>query len=190
VAELLSGELLSQTLVRRGALPLGECLELWLQAAGGLQAAHELGWVHGKLSPDTILLTRTTEGRMLVKLIGFTPEFHQPRHAEPLNDRVSLGYASPERIAGHPPDEAGDVYSLGAVLHHLLIGVPPALPLKEVAGPEAMRDVLVRALAPSPTQRFQSVAEFVAALPPPLEAVVDQLPEQPKPGRRKLLPGL
>jgi D-alanyl-D-alanine dipeptidase len=191
VAEFLAGELLSQTLSRRGALPLRECLDLWLQAAGGLQAAHELGWVHGQLSPDTILLTRPTEGRTLVKLIGFTPEFHlRPRNAELLTDRVSLGYASPERIAGQPPDEAGDVYSLGAVLHHLLTGVPPALPLNDVAGPEAMRPVLVRALAPSPAQRFQTVADFVAALPPALEPVADQPRQQPKPGRRKLLQNL
>jgi zinc D-Ala-D-Ala dipeptidase len=68
------------------------------------------------------------------------------------------------------------VYSLAAVLHHLLTGVPPALPVKEVAGPEAIRPVLFRALAPSPVRRFHSVAEFVAALSQPVAPVVDPLP--------------
>jgi zinc D-Ala-D-Ala dipeptidase len=192
VAELLTGKLLSETLARRGTLPLGEALDLCQQAAAGLQAAHEVGWVHGRLSPDTILLTHTIGGRPLVKLIGFTPEFLLHREdAEPPIDRgVNLKYASPERLAGARPDERGDVYSLGAVLHHLLIGVPPTLPLKGGAVPEAMRAVLARALAPSPAQRLQSVAEFVAALAQPVEPVVHQLPEPTKAGRRKLLRNL
>jgi D-alanyl-D-alanine dipeptidase len=190
VAEFLTGELLSETLARRGALPLGEAVDLCLQAAGGLQAAHELGWFHGRLSPDTILLTRTVGGRPMVKLIGFSQDPLLGRaDAQPLVEQgVSLKYASPERIAGHPPDERGDVYSLGAVLHHVLTGVPPTLPLK--GGPEAMRAVLVRALDPSPAQRFQTVAEFVAALARPVEPVVHQLPEPTRTSRRKLLRNL
>jgi D-alanyl-D-alanine dipeptidase len=189
VAEFLTGELLSETLARRGALPLGEAVDLCLQAAGGLQEAHEVGWVHGRLSPDTILLTRTVGGRLLVKLIGFSPEslLRRADAALPIEQGVSLKHASPERLAGHPPDERGDVYSLGAVLHHLLTGVPPSLPFKGGATPEAMRAVLARALAPSPAQRFQTVAEFVAALTRPVEPVVNPLPEPTRAGRRKLL---
>jgi len=189
VAEFLRGELLSETLARRGALPLGEGVELCLQAAGGLQAAHELGWVHGRLSPDSILLTRTVGDRPLVKLIGFSPE-SLVRRADaqpPIDQGVSLQYASPERIAGHPSDERADVYSLGAVLHHLLTGLPPTL---GGAGPEGMRAVLLRALDPSPERRFQTVAEFVAALARPVEPVVQQLPKPTRAGKRKLLPNL
>jgi D-alanyl-D-alanine dipeptidase len=189
VAEFLTGELLSETLARRGALPLGEALDLCLQAAGGLQAAHEGGWVHGRLSPDTLLLTRTVGGRPLVKLIGFTQESLLRRaDAEPLIEQgARLEYMSPERIAGHPPDERGDVYSLGAVLHRLLTGVPPTL---GGAAPQGMRAVLLRALDPSPERRFQTVAEFVAALARPVEPVVNQVPEPTRTGRRKLLRNL
>ncbi len=192
VAEFLTGELLSETLARRGALPLGEALDLCLQAAGGLQAAHDLGWVHGRLSPETILLTRPAGGRPLVKLIGFSPEFLQREgDAEPpIEQGASLAHASPERIAGHPPDQLGDVYSLGAVLHHLLTGLPPTLPFTGGTAPEAIRTVLVRALAPSPAQRFQTVAEFVAALLRPVEPVLNQPPEPSRAGRRKLLGNL
>jgi zinc D-Ala-D-Ala dipeptidase len=200
VAEFLTGELLSKTLARRGALPLPEALDLCLQAAGGLQAAYEVGWVHGRLSPDTILLTHTVGGGPRVKLIGFTPEFllRQGNAEPPIEQGMSLKYASPERIARHPPDERGDVYSLGAVLHHLLTGVPPT---QGGAAPEAIRAVLARALAPSPAQRFQTVAEFVAALarpvepvvhplPAPVEPVLNQPPEPTRAGRRKLLGNL
>jgi D-alanyl-D-alanine dipeptidase len=196
VAELLTGELLSETLARRGALPLGEALDLCLQAASGLQAGHEVGWAHGKLSPDTILLTSTVGDRPLIKLIGFTPEFLlRGGDAEsPIEQAVSLDYASPERIAGDPPDQRVDVYSLGAVLHHLLTGVPPRI---GGTAPKAIRATLARALAPSPEQRFQTVAEFAAALTPPVEPVIHQVepvaksdPQPTATGRRKLLPSL
>jgi D-alanyl-D-alanine dipeptidase len=190
VAEFLTGELLSETLARRGALPLGEAVDLCLQAAGGLQAAHELGWVHGRLSPDTILLTPTVGDRPLVKLIGFSPEslLHRADAELPIEQGASLKYASPERIAGNSPDERGDVYSLAAVLHHLLTGVRPTLPFDGSSAPEAMRAVLVRALDPWPARRFQTVAEFMAALPRAVEPVVHQ--EPPRAGRRKLLRNL
>lgn len=191
VAECLTGELLSETLTRRGALPLEEALDLCLQAAAGLQAAHNVRWVHGNLSPDTILLTQTVGGRPLVKLIAFTQEslLRQSEAERPIEQGVSPKYASPERIAGQPPDERSDVYSLGAVLHHLLTGVPPTLALERALGPEAMRAVLDRALASLPARRFQTVTEFVAALARPVEPVV-QLPEPTRAGRRKLLPDL
>ena len=189
VAEFLTGELLSETLARRGALPIGEALNLCLQAAGGLQAGYEAGWVHGRLSPDTILLTRTVEDRPLVKLIGFTPEFlRRGGDAEPpIEQGGSLEYASPEQVGGHPPDQRSDVYSLGALLHHVVTGVPPK---KGGAAPKAIRAVLARALDPSPARRFKTVAEFVAAAPRPIETVVPQLPESTRTGRRQFLSGL
>jgi D-alanyl-D-alanine dipeptidase len=170
VAERLTGEFLSVTLARRGALPLTEAVDLCLQAAAGLQAAHGLGWVHGSLSPDTILLAQTVGGRSLVKLIGFAHEF--PLRQSEADSAMQGGiYASPERIAGHPPDERSDVFSLGAVLHHLLTGAAPSPSSPGGRVPKAMRAVLNRALAPSPAQRFQTIAEFAAALAPSYEEV-------------------
>jgi D-alanyl-D-alanine dipeptidase len=197
VAEFLKGELLSENLARCGALPLKEALDLCLQAAGGLQASHEVGWVHGRLSPNTILLTRTEGGRRLVKLIGFAPEFllSRQRDAEPLVEPdVTHEYASPEQTAGQPPDERGDVYSLAAVLHHLLTGMPPK---KGGVAPKAIRATLARALSPLPELRFHTVAQFTAALTPLVEPVIRQVEpvahpdSQPtKAARRKLLPNL
>jgi serine/threonine protein kinase len=92
VAECLTGELLSETLARRGALSLEEALDLCLQAAAGLEASHRARWVHGNISPETILLTSTGGGRPLVKLIGFTQE-------PPLGRSGSGGAAEPDDIA-------------------------------------------------------------------------------------------
>ncbi|HUR08009.1 MAG TPA: serine/threonine-protein kinase [Nonomuraea sp.] len=155
VLESLQGELLAEILAARQALPLSEAVHLILQVAAGLQAAHEAGVVHGCLSPATILITRAADERFLVKLIHFAPP----------DKSLSTEYTSPERLAGHPPDVSGDVFSLGAVLHHLLTGTAPGgrmTPAKPV--PSRVRPILEKALAASPADRFQTVAEFAAAL--------------------------
>ena len=163
VAECVGGELLSETLARRGALPQAEVLDVFLQAAAGLQAAHAAQSIHGNLSPETILLSPTTGG-ILVKLIGFTQEFPTGPLSDPtIGGNRSAEYASPERLAGRKTDERSDVYSLGAVLYHLLTGVPPPR-ASEGRVPVPIRPVLARALAPSPAVRYQTVAEFVAAI--------------------------
>jgi D-alanyl-D-alanine dipeptidase len=189
VAECLTGELLSETLSTRGAPALEQALDLCLQAAAGLQAAHNVRWVHGSLSPDTILLTPTVGGRPLVKLIGFTQEFllRQTGAERPVERGVSPEYASPERIAGHPPDERSDVFSLGAVLHYLLTGVPPTLGSEGGRVPEAVRAALYRALAPSPARRFQTVAEFAAAIAPPEEEAAPVVPVPARAGGSRAL---
>ena len=155
VAECLTGELLSETLARRGALPLEEALNLCRQAAAGLQAAHEVGCFHGNLSPDTILLTAAPAGRPQVKLIHF---------AQPSSTELSPGYASSERIAGHPPDERSDVFSLAAVLHHLITGVPPGVETGADRIPEALSAAVSQALATEPDQRFQTIRELAASV--------------------------
>jgi hypothetical protein len=161
--EVLQGELLSEILAARHVLPLLEALDVILQAAAGLQAAHEAGLPHGNLSPDAILITRTPNDRPLVKLIRFGV---MQLSADPLEDGdVSGGYAAPERLAGNPPDEQSDVYSLGAVLHHLLSGGPPGAgrSLRETV-PSWVRAVISKALEQAPEHRFPTAAAFAEAL--------------------------
>jgi serine/threonine protein kinase len=155
VAECLIGELLSETLARRGTLPLDEALDLCRQAAAGLEAAHQVGCFHGNLSPDTILLTAAPGGQPQVKLIHF---------AQPSSMEVSPEYASPERIAGDTPDERSDVFSLAAVFHHLITGGPPGVVGE--AGPitGALGTALSKALAPEPDRRFRTIPEFAASV--------------------------
>jgi tRNA A-37 threonylcarbamoyl transferase component Bud32 len=158
--EVVRGELLSEYLAARSPLSVEEAVDLCLQAAAGLQAAHDAGLVHGNLSPDTVLVTQTPGDRPLVKLIRFgLVEDDGDRPAE------QQQYASPERLAGHPPDERSDVFGLGAVFHYLLTGVPPGPEVnQEELIPEAVRSVLGSALAPLPAERFQTIEEFSRTL--------------------------
>jgi D-alanyl-D-alanine dipeptidase len=122
-----------------------------------------VGLVHGNLSPDTILVTRTADNRPLVKLIRFGLVQHGAERSAAGGE--SSRYAAPERLAGHSPDERSDVFSLGAVLYRVLTGAPPSAERDEALPiPEAARRVLAKALEPSPDDRFQRVAAFARAL--------------------------
>jgi D-alanyl-D-alanine dipeptidase len=160
--EALQGKLLSDALGEGDVPPPHKAIELVLQAASGLRAAHEVGLIHGNVSPGSILMTRTPDDRPLVKLIRFGSLQLGERS---LGIGESTGYAAPERLAGETPDERSDVFSLGAVLHHLLTGTPPsAEPDVALPIPEAARRVLAKALELPPEDRFQTIAAFARAL--------------------------
>ena len=164
VGEFLTGELLSDLLAARGAPPREEAVEICLQAAAGLQEAHRIGIVHGNVSPRTILLVTPSGGdRTLVKLIRFNLGWEaEGGRGEP--GGVDAPYTSPERLAGNTPDGRSDVFSLGAVLHHLLSGAPPGGQQARASIPKALRLVVDRALAPAPDSRYPTVAAFTEAL--------------------------
>ncbi len=165
VLEQLVGEPLSNLLTAGQVFALGEALDLILQVAAGLRAAYREGFVHGNLSPHTIIVTRDPLGRSGVKLSGFTLDsaFRQGG-AKPPIPKASAGYASPERLIGQPPDERSEVFSLGAVLHHLLTGMPPDPSHVDSSIPKVARAVLETALAPTPDRRFQTISELDEAL--------------------------
>jgi serine/threonine protein kinase len=188
VVDAFTGERLSQILAARGVLPLHEAVDLCLQAAAGLDAVHEAGLVHGNISPQTILVAHEAHGGPLVKLIGFslgTIEPH-PKARRPIGGVASGGYASPERLSGSPPDARSDVFSLGAVLHYLLTGAPPGKRSARKSIPKSVRAVVAQALAASPGDRFQTIAEFADALK---HAVTVQRRAKRTAARRPLLLG-
>ncbi|HEY4649274.1 MAG TPA: serine/threonine-protein kinase [Gemmatimonadales bacterium] len=161
VFERLVAEPLGDLLSTRPTYPIGEALELILQVAAGLEAAHHAGMVHGKLSPSTIVTTRAPFGKPQIKVIGFSLDTDLQRATVLGSD--STPYASPERRAGGPPDARGDIFSVGAVLHHMLSGRPPVD--GQVEGvPRIARPVLGRALARHPADRFRTMSELREAL--------------------------
>jgi len=162
VLEQLVGDPLQQVLATGESLPLGEALELTLQIAAGLEAAHHEGFVHGNLSANTIVVARAPYGKPHVKVVGFNLD-PQREGAGPLDD-ASLEYASPERVNGTPPDKRSDVFSVGAALHHLLTGKPPGGHPAGKAIPEIARPVLAKALASAPGARFQTMSQLRDAL--------------------------
>jgi serine/threonine protein kinase len=197
VMEYLEGEELSARLDRLGVLPVGHALRIARQLAGSLEAAHAVGVVHRDLKPDNIFLVRDPEasGGARTKLLDFgICKLGVGGDARVTQTGVMLGtpvYMSPEQCRDSASiDHRSDIYSLGAVLFHMLTGRPPfdhdsvgeliAAHLHDHPNrpghyaelPETLDALVMACLAKDPSERFQSMADLQAAI----DAMLTTLP--------------
>jgi serine/threonine protein kinase len=123
--EFVEGETLSAIVQREHVLRPARAVEISLQIAEALAAAHELGIVHRDLKPDNIMITRV-RGRETVKVVDFGIAKVTQGSRETLTRTGYVvgtpAYMSPEQLSGEPLDGRSDVYSLGCILYELLTG--------------------------------------------------------------------
>src|SRR6266496_681041 len=130
VSELIEGESLRH-LIGRGPVPVRKFLDIAVQVAAGLAAAHEAGIVHRDLKPENVLLTR--DGH--VKIIDFGLSKTVPaRLSKSTGDTVTVAlttagmvlgtvsYMSPEQASGSEIDTRSDIFSFGLILFELATG--------------------------------------------------------------------
>lgn len=167
-----------------GGLSLARAGSIVSQVAGGLAAAHRAGLVHGTLEPARVLITHG-DGGDTVTLTGFgfaPPPGSDGSSTRPFGLPVA-DFAAPEQIRGEPASAAGDIYALGCVLYHALVGEPPAQGADEAATldfqlhatprpvtervpelPAEIENVLARALAKDPAERYPSADDLASDL--------------------------
>lgn len=188
VMELLDGEPLRQTLRRQGKLSVGRAVSIATQVLSALRVAHGAGIIHRDLKPENIFLCRV-DGGDLVKVLDFGVA---KLLASDVGDQTTAGslvgtlrYMAPEQIAGDPPDARVDLYATGVVLYEMLTGTlpydykdrlqllravinDPPIPIHVRAPdlPPTLCDVVMRAIAKEPRERFASAEELRAALAP------------------------
>ncbi len=193
VMELLSGETLRERM-DEARLPPRKAVEIALQIAAGLGAAHTRGIIHRDLKPENVFLT----GDGLVKILDFGLAIRMPvetvaedSETEALSfvdrneGRVvgTLGYMSPEQIRAKPVDQRSDIFSLGVMLFEMLRGERPfpgetsadvigAILHKdpqltargEATISPALERIVIRCLEKGVHERFQSVQDLRFAL--------------------------
>ena len=136
VMELVEGEDLSVR-IARGPMPVAEVLDLALQLAEGLEAAHEKGIIHRDLKPANLRLT--PEGALKILDFGLAKALNPQGPSSPDLSQsptmamsgtevgVILGtapYMSPEQAKGKAVDKHTDIWAFGVVVHELLTGHP------------------------------------------------------------------
>lgn len=124
--ELLDGVDLDTHIARRGRLTPGEALGILAPVCDALAGAHDAGVVHRDVKASNVFLA--AGGRVVLLDFGIA-KLQDPVVGHGLTlSRQSLGTPSamaPEQVAGRPASERTDVYGLGALLYHMLVGEPP-----------------------------------------------------------------
>ncbi len=181
--EYVEGTNLREYINKKGALDLPLALSIMRQAGQAIGAAGEVGLVHRDIKPENLLLTR--KGRAKVADFGLCRDLGADRlHiTQPGTTMGTPLYMSPEQAQGKPLDHRSDLYSLGVTFYHMLSGEPPfraesavALALKHVSEqpvslrlrrpdvPPDLDRLVLKLMAKSPNDRYQSAAEMLAEL--------------------------
>jgi serine/threonine-protein kinase len=186
--EFIEGESLSDVLRREGPLAPNRAGAILHQTADALQAAHELGIVHRDLKPDNIMITKSRDGRDIVKVVdfGIAKAMTGEEGQKVTKTGLVVGtpeYMSPEQLSGDVLDGRSDIYSLALVFYRMLTGTLPfeadsaqemmikrltdkPIPLREAlptaSFPDRLQLVLDKALERMPGDRYPSAEGFAA----------------------------
>ena len=187
VTEYVPGSMLSEKL-RRGPLSEKEVVDLAMQLAEGLAAAHGRGMMHRDLKPGNLRIT--PEGRLKILDFGLASPLPKLSDASTVDSPDSvpgfagtIPYMPPEQLRGEPADARSDIYSAGAVLYEIATGRPPfletvlpalidAIVRKPPSPPgrwkpdlsERLEEIILRCLEKNPAHRYQSALDLLADL--------------------------
>ncbi|WP_435826887.1 protein kinase domain-containing protein [Micromonospora chersina] len=194
VMEYVDGEPLVTWIRRAGRLDPASTMSVVAQAAHALHAAHLAGIVHRDVKPGNLLVKR--DGTVVLVDFGIARASTMAGITAAHMVLGTASYMSPEQAAGQPVSPVTDVYALGAVAYFCLAGRPPfdgdnplqvAMrhvqdePPPLVGAPPAVVEVVGRALAKRPADRFPSALALAEAAQDARDATLAALPVPPRP---------
>jgi len=179
VVELLKGRSLRNVIRGENQINAVRAASYCWQALHGLSATHSLGVLHRDLKPANLMLEPSPGPVERVVLIdfGFAALEGGARLTAQGHVVGSLAYLAPERLLGEPGDERSDLYAIGVILYELVVGtrpfiaendmdlinehidshpVPPRRAAPNAGIPEALEQVILRALSKRPDDRCPS----------------------------------
>jgi serine/threonine-protein kinase len=192
-SELIEGETLRQRLAR-GRMELSEAVDVAIQVASALAAAHEAGIVHRDINPGNIMLRPDGYVKVLdfgiAKLAEQEAPATMPKDEALLLVETNLGsilgtvpYMSPEQACGAPVNKVTDIWSLGVVLYEMVTGrtpyigdtprevmisirenEPPPFTSHNGQTPPELQQIITKALRKDQSERYQSASEMLQVL--------------------------
>ena len=187
--ELLQGATLRERL-NDGPLPARKAIDLAVQVARGLAAAHDRGIIHRDLKPENLFLVG--DGQLKILDFGLA-KAASPGSAAATRTEIgatdpgtvlgTIGYMSPEQVRAQPVDGRTDLFSLGAVLYEMVTGQrtferktaadtmsailreePPDASSIRTDVPPALDRIIRHCLEKDPSERFQTARDVAFAL--------------------------
>jgi serine/threonine protein kinase/tetratricopeptide (TPR) repeat protein len=166
VTELLEGETLQERL-RPGSLPVRKAVEIAMQIAHGLAAAHEQAIIHRDLKPANVFVTKLSVPSSLQESAATAASAEATAIGTALG---TMGYVSPEQLRGRPVDHRADIFSFGCVLYEMLSG------RRAFAG-ETAADTMAALLDKDPAPLGGAGSNIHAALEGIVHRCLEKLPE-------------
>jgi serine/threonine-protein kinase len=180
VMEYVEGETLKDLVRRRGRLSGSEAVRISLQLLAALEFAHRTGIVHRDIKPQNVMLDRDGNAKVTDFGIARAADSGMTEAGSILG---TAQYLAPEQARGQRVDERSDLYSVGIVLYEMLTGTVPfkgdsavtvalkhvnemaAEPAQLVPGmPYALNQIVLKAIAKDPDQRYQTAEQFARDL--------------------------
>ena len=201
VMEFLRGRDLARVTYEDGPLPFRRIVDVLRQTLAALAEAHNESIIHRDLKPENIILEPVRSGGDFVKVVDFglakiRADSQQPSITSPGIVCGTPEYMSPEQARGDPLDARSDIYAVGVILFQLLTGKlpfeaesptqvvlahltqPPPDPrdiAPERSIPQALVDVVFKALAKDQKDRHENADELSVALSDALSVIEDRV---------------
>jgi serine/threonine-protein kinase len=176
VMQYYEGETLAAK-ISRGVIPVRESLDLAIQIAGGLSAAHAHNIVHRDIKPSNIIITKANVAKIVD--FGLARVVASISETQSISATGTLPYMAPEQILGESIDQRSDIWALGVIIVQMMTGSHPfvrpstaAMTFAILNQPPAALDVvpaplhpiLYRALSKKPQNRYPNADEMLRDL--------------------------
>ena len=177
VMEYVSGKTLKSLIKKRGALSLSETIDIMLQLTSGIACAHDSYIIHRDIKPQNVMILE--DGRVKITDFGIAVALNSAELTQTNSVMGSVHYLPPEQANGSGATVKSDIYSLGILMYELLTGKLPfkgdnavEIALKHMKDklpsileqnpniPQSVENVVLKAAAKNPDNRYESVKEM------------------------------
>ena len=177
VMEYISGKTLKSLIKKRGALNLNEALDIMLQITSGIACAHDSYIIHRDIKPQNVMILE--DGRVKITDFGIAMALNSNELTQTNSVMGSVHYLPPEQASGGGATVKSDIYSIGILMFELLTGKVPFKgdnaveiaikhmkePIPSVRSinpeiPQSVENIILKACAKNPKNRYNSVREM------------------------------
>ena len=177
VMEFINGQTLKQLIKKRGKLSVPETVDIMSQLTDGLAHAHDSYIIHRDIKPQNIMIL--DDGMVKITDFGIAMAINASDLTQTNSVMGSVHYLPPEQASGKGSTIKSDIYSLGIMMYEMLAGVMPfrgetaveiamkhlknpmpSIIKKNESVPQAVENIILKATAKNPKNRYNNVREL------------------------------
>lgn len=177
VMEYINGKTLKNLIKKRGSLSLSEVIDIMLQLTSGISCAHKSLIIHRDIKPQNVMILE--DGKVKITDFGIATALNSVEMTQTNSVMGSVHYLPPEQASGKATTVKSDIYSLGILMYELLVGtIPfkgenaveiamkqlkeelPSVVKKNPEIPQSVENILMKACAKNPNNRYDSVEDM------------------------------